>query len=307
MALATLPESCGLGQAAAPPTILVIPSGAHPAYGQLVSGLRERLATRQGAPVLAVGKLEDYRIAQRDSDRATHFRLLVTAGMQAAEQIVRSPPPLQPVLHTLVPRLALRRLALDKEMAGASAIYLDQPMARQFALIRSALPKARRVAVLLGPASRAVRGEILEAAQAAGLAVNIETVLSAHELHRALTNVLDGADALLAVADTLVYNPRTIHHILLSTYHHKVPMVGISRGHLEAGATLALYSTPQQIGRQAAEMILEAFAAPDGPRLPPPQFPRYFTVEVNERVAASLGLRLPSRESLQQALEHARP
>lgn len=301
MVLAATLGSFPLGQAAVPAEILVIPSGTHPAYGQLVAGLRAGLAERPGAPALTVGTLEDYRAAVRGGERVPRYSLVVTAGIQAAEAVVQSPPSV-PVLHTLVPRLAFARLASPRA-ARISAIYLDQPLGRQFALLRLALPEARRVAVLLGPASQDLRGKLQEAARAWGFAVNIETVSSEEALPRALMGVLENADALLAVPDALVYNARTIHHILLTAYHYKIPMLGLSPAYIEAGAALALYATAEQIGRQAAEVILEAFAAPEGPRLPPSQHPKYFTVAVNERVAASLGLRLPPREALQQALE----
>ncbi len=124
-------------------------------------------------------------------------------------------------------------------------------------------------------------------------------------LHRELPWILEGADALLVVADEQIYNARTIHHILLATYHRRIPVLGLSPAYVEAGTVLALYTTPpEQFARQAAATVLETLAAPktDTRRLPPRQYPRYFTVGINERVAASLGWRLPDAATLEHML-----
>jgi hypothetical protein len=69
---------------------------------------------------------------------------------------------------------------------------------------------------------------------------------------------------------------------------------------VSAGALLAVFSTPAQIGRQLGEELV-ALAEESGP-LPPPRHPRYFSVEVNARVARSLGLTVPSAAVLERRL-----
>ncbi|HUY02335.1 MAG TPA: ABC transporter substrate binding protein, partial [Rhodocyclaceae bacterium] len=108
-------------------------------------------------------------------------------------------------------------------------------------------------------------------------------------LYPALARALDGADALLAVADPLVYNGNTIENILLASFRAGVPLVAFSPAYVRAGALLGLYSTPAQIGTQAGKM---ARAVLQGRPLPPPQYPTEFTVEINRHVARSLGLDL---------------
>jgi ABC-type uncharacterized transport system substrate-binding protein len=68
-----------------------------------------------------------------------------------------------------------------------------------------------------------------------------------------------------------------------------VPLVAFSPAYVKAGAVLALYSTPAQVARRAAEMTRTWLA---GRGLPPPQAPREFAVTANAKVAASLGLQL---------------
>jgi ABC-type uncharacterized transport system substrate-binding protein len=208
------------------------------------------------------------------------------------------------VLHTLLPRHTyneITRTATPAPRRGAtSAIYLDQPLARQLELIRQALPVHRRLAAVLGPTSLDQLNELRTQAKNKGFELDIEKITEAEQLQPALHRLLDDHDVLLSLADSLVFNSGTIHHLLLTSYRYRVPVVGLSRSYVEAGALLAVYSSPEQIGRQAAEIVLGLSGAPLA--LPAPQYPKYFSVAVNSRVAGSLGLRLPEEAELERRL-----
>jgi signal transduction histidine kinase len=92
---------------------------------------------------------------------------------------------------------------------------------------------------------------------------------------------------LLAVPDSTVYNNRTISNILLTAYHQRSPVVGFSPAYVKAGALLALYSTPAQVGQQAGEAARLGLATGS---LPPPAAPRHFRISTNPYVARSLGI-----------------
>jgi ABC-type uncharacterized transport system substrate-binding protein len=64
---------------------------------------------------------------------------------------------------------------------------------------------------------------------------------------------------------------------------------------------LSLHSSPAQIGRQAAEWVSGAIQGMPV-RLPPPAYPTYFSVSINEQVARSLGFALPSEAELEKRL-----
>jgi ABC-type uncharacterized transport system substrate-binding protein len=105
-----------------------------------------------------------------------------------------------------------------------------------------------------------------------------------------LKKVLADADVLLALADQQVFNPQTIQNILLASFRAQVPMVGFSPAYVRAGALLAIFSTPEQIGRQSAALAKDVL---QGKGLPAtPLYPSNFSVMVNDHVARSLGLSL---------------
>lgn len=234
-------------------------------------------------------------INSQDLDKLpASIRLLLPLGAKASDAALGLDSSL-PTLVALLPRAHVERLQL-KSPRRLSAVYLDQPSERQLNLLRLALPEHHRVGLLLGPES-AGRGQPF--ASAKNLRLVSEYIAGDNELFPALQRVLADADLLLAVPDALIYNRQTLPNILLTTYQHKIPMVGFSPAYVRAGALLALYSTPTQMAEQSADLVKGVLA---GRPLPPPQFPRDFSIGVNAHVARALGLSLPDETTLKTRL-----
>lgn len=230
--------------------------------------------------------------------------LLVAVGVRAAEALAGLPNRV-PLLAVLVPRswyLATGRAALRAGgRRSVSAIYIDQPFERQARLIRLAFPDARRVGVLLSGEQAGLLDGLDAALRSQRLGLVSAVLAEDQRLITALETVLTEADLLLAVPDPRVFNRNTAQSIFLTSYRYRDPVVGYSRSLTRAGALLSLHSSPSQIGRQSAEWIGSAVNG-GSVRLPPPAYPAYFSVTVNEQVARSLGLAVPSAEALEQAL-----
>ncbi|MDP1652787.1 MAG: hypothetical protein Q8L56_08695 [Rhodocyclaceae bacterium] len=197
-----------------------------------------------------------------------------------------------PVLATLLPQAVF-----DARMASGpvvqrpfSAAVLDQPLGRQMALIKRALPRRQLIGVLVGAQSQSLLGGLDKEARARGMIlVSAPTIGAPETIYPALKLVLNDAEVILALPDPVVYHGASLQNILLTTYRVRVPLVAFSPAYVKAGAVLAVYSTPEQVARRAVEMIGNWLA---GRGLPPPQMPREFTVTANSKVAASLGLKL---------------
>jgi hypothetical protein len=207
-----------------------------------------------------------------------------------------------PVLATLLPRAAF-----DEQVAQSSAgrrtisaAVLDQPIGRQLALLKRALPDRRRIGVLSGPQTQALLKTVQKEAAARGqTVVTGPAIATTDDIYPSLKVVLDEAEVILAMPDPVVYHGTSIQNILLTAYRARVPLVAFSPAYTKAGAVLALYSTPAQVARRAAEMLRNWFS---GRGLPPPQAPREFAVVANVRVAASLGLQLDEAAVLAEDL-----
>lgn len=182
----------------------------------------------------------------------------------------------------------------------ATALFLDQPIARQLNLIKVVLPTARRIAVLFGNSSVRQRDRVQAAARRLGLELITRRVEDDSEVGPALEKMLDGVDALLALPDPNVYNRDTIYGVLLTTYRKGVPVFGYAKSLVDAGAVAAIYSSPQDVGHQLAEMAAD-YLGKHQP-LPPPSEPKRFSVKINKRVMRSLGLPVLSEDEVRRSL-----
>lgn len=259
-----------------------------------------------------LGEAGDKRFRLRERTITDYTRqptgadLIITIGVEAASAVLREPSS-EPVYCVFLPQATFRTLVQQLPAAGStgariSALYLDQPDERRLRLLRLALPQATKLGVVLGPESRAVQAALRRSASAQGIELQIEVIDDEKQLIGALHRVMSEADILYAVPDPLVFNRHTAQNILLTAYRLGKPVIGYSRAYVNAGALLALHSTPAQIGRQLAETLL---ALPATLTLPPPRPPRDFSLEINERVAHSLGLSIGQADEILQQLRAA--
>ena len=181
-------------------------------------------------------------------------------------------------------------------------MYLDQPIDRQLDFIRLAMPEARRIGVLLGPESGKQFSVLQAAALERRLKIVAQWVGQDRELASALQKILPDIDIMLALPDPAVFNAGTIQLILLGSYRQRLPLFGFSAAYVRAGAIASLHSTPEQVGAQAADMLLTALAKG---HLPPPQYPRQYAIATNPHVARSLGVAIEGEEALLQRMNRA--
>jgi len=228
-------------------------------------------------------------------------RLLVSVGTKATQAALALHTRI-PILAVLVPKASFDALAApaNEERRPISAIYLDQPYSRQLALIRLAFPERERVGVLLREQDRQKLDALLAAARVRKVQVVSELLPNGAAIVPALERLLAASDLLLVLPDALLYNKNDIQSVLLTSYRYHDPLVGYSQALVRAGAIMALYSTPAQIGYQAAEVALRSL---NTGTLPVPQYPKYFTVSVNLQVARSLGIPAPDEIGMQEALQ----
>lgn len=286
------------------PLLLILQSGSAPVYQEVTRSILtsvESICSECRNYRISQANIEDEpleKLLEPDGDKPI---LLVTIGVNAARRVAE----LQsatPRLYTLIPLSTAASLNMDESSASTSAIYLDQPFTRHLNLIKLIGTGKQVVGVLFGPVTQDSSAVLKLAAAELGISIRQETVTEQSQVGPALRRLLEESDLLLALPDPLVYNQNTIFNILLSSYHNQVPVVGFSASYVKAGALLAVYSTPSNIGRQIAETIRQ-FVTTGSNALPDAAFPRYFSIEVNRNVARSLDIDLPSAIELQKHLE----
>lgn len=233
------------------------------------------------------------------SAEGTRADLIVTAGVKATELMMDKA---EPVLAVMIPSTKYVDLLEKQNRSGhISAIYIDQPLSRQVALLSAVLPESKRVGVLYSAESRIDLKDLHDELDKQGYKLVAKQVQGSETLSSGLDEVLEHSDVLLAIPDSNIFNSSYIRNILLSSYRRHIPLVGLSQAYVNAGALCAIFSTPEQLAAQAsAEAILFAQTR----HLPAPQPPAQFTIAVNQDVARTLDITINPPNVLHTQVEN---
>jgi len=280
---------------------LLVKSGDGEIYSRFQIALSEKLNTSNQENTLVTRNVSEFT-ANPDTAR---FTAVVSAGIEASMAISKTGVDNRAVM-AMLPKASYTTLsasgAIACKPAKCSVIYLDQPVARQLKLIRAALPYARMITVIGSEESSSLREQI--AANAPEFGFRINNILAGSEpvLLNALRDELVGTDVLMAIPDPLIYNSNTARAILLSTFHQRIPLFAYSRSFMRAGATFGIYSSPEEIAAQVAELI-----CCNGKNKAHVLFPKYFTIDVNQHTTEALGISIQNADSLKKILaEHGK-
>jgi len=285
---------------AAPKQVLVLLSEDAALYKEAANAIREGLENEVtgGKLVIRVMVANEAGALAASAQADT---LLVPLGAKAAIAVAHLD---QPILAGLLARQSFEKYfvsGITIPRRQVSAIYLDHPLDRQLLLVRALQPRAKSLGVLLGPTQRAAQPALVSATNAAGLSLNSATLNSSAELFSDLQSLLPTVDVLLLLPDPLVVNRNSVQNLMLSSYRQRVPTLGYSQSLVDAGALAAVFSTPQQIGKQISETIQSMLPGKNW-ELPPPVYPKYFSVKTNASVARSLGIAMPGDAILRQRM-----
>lgn len=167
-----------------------------------------------------------------------------------------------------------------------TAIYAEPAPAIQFQLISMLYKKRVSVVAILGSKSSYLTPILQQAASQTSTPLHIENYAETENINRVLNRIAD-YQAILATPDSALYSPGNIRNILLTTYRRNQPIIGFSAGLVKIGTLASAYSDIEDISAQIEEVV-SAFKASG--KLPEPQFPKYYSVVVNEDVARSLNI-----------------
>jgi len=260
------------------------------AYQEAAAAVSQQLAGRASVSVV---QADAYAPAAGKEPSA-----IVALGTFALRAVL-SGEPRAPVIASLIPRSAfefeLRQAPAPSSGRRVAAVFLDQPIARQLNLVRVVLPKRTRIGLLVSAATEDTARTLESAARERGLVVVREAIAGPDGVSPALSRLLGESDLVLALPDASIFNAGTIHNILLSALRARQPLIGFSEAYVRAGALAAVYSKPEQVGRQAGEMAASVLG---GAALPASQYPRAFSVSVNPTVARALDIALEEGDAV---------
>jgi putative tryptophan/tyrosine transport system substrate-binding protein len=269
--------------------IAIVISEDTPIYRNLADTVR-RLVTQQAPPPVKLFTLpaEGLLVGERDILNADFYSMAIAVGARAAGILadLRVKPP---VLNTLIPRALYERLPQHDKPGHYSAIYLEQPLSRHLELARLVLPGKTRLGFVHGQQSAYYWAELERQAKTKELTLVAEMIERSSDLGPTLQRIFSRADFLLVMPDAELFNRTTIPKMLLSSYHSRRPVIAFSAALVKSGALAAVYTSPENLARHIAEVVLKLQSGGKFV-LPPPQYPIYWSVSVNRQIARSLGL-----------------
>lgn len=277
-------------------SILFIMSKDAPAYSQVVDFVESNLsATRRSYSFRRLLKNDSSELAERLKDAD----IIVTVGAGATETAMKEKP-VQPLIAALITDSAFSALANNYYgstpqalAARVSVIFLDQPVQRSIKLAKLLVPSASSTGLMLGPASQGRGEEFSQYASEVGLTANLVNIESSDNPILAIEPVLAKSDVFIPVPDSRLINIASAKWILQLSYRYRIPVIAYSKTYLNAGALAAIYSSPENVGRQTSELILNQ--STDITSKGGAHMPAYFSVQFNTTVAGHL--RIPLEET----------
>jgi putative ABC transport system substrate-binding protein len=248
-------------------SVLVLSSRDSPVYRQVTESFQATLRAEVAGLEFVSLTLKDDSPDQQEkleSFRQQGVDLVFALGSRATKLAAERFPE-RPVVATMV--LPLSDL---QALPNVTGVALEFPVADQIQWMRRLLPGAHRIGVLYDPARNQ---EWVDAARRAadkeGLTLVPIAVKSARELPVGLKRLARDADVLWAISDKTVFSSQTLKQVLLSSFRNKIPVVGLSRSWVKAGAFYALDRDYQDLGRQNGVIARRLLAGTSAEKIAP--------------------------------------
>lgn len=277
--------------AAEPVRIGVLLSQDSMPYQEVVTGFRQLLDKNGVRAAIEVHALQGDETRARTAARQEAGRrteLLFAVGTLAV-QAARREAPSVPLVVAMI--LSAEEL---KGAANATGVVLEVPLETELDWLRRLLPEQKNIGVLYGPAINPARiSEALRLAAERGVLVHARRVETPRDLPAELEHLASQTEVLWGLADPMVLNQQTAQPLLLFSFRNRIPLVGLSRSWVKAGALYALERDFRDIGMQCGELARRILqGAPAGSL--PPQSPRKLGYIINLKTAQHMKIGFPA-------------
>lgn len=276
---------------------LVVLSGDTPLYRGFVEGLESGLSAQLNQETLVIRQERELDASQS----LAGYKAIVAVGVNAAKKIRVLNTEKAKVLYALMPRATYRTLIAANEArpwaANEHVLYLDQPMKRYLALIQAIWSgKPGVIGVVYSDESEDVLAQLQEQAKNR-FKIKAIKVDAPGDAILVLQAEMRDVNALLTLPDVKLFNSQSIQALLLTSFRLGIPIIAFSDGFVQAGAVAAPISRPEDLGRQAAEVV-SCWTTSCSDPVSRELFPKYFAISVNRTVARKMGIEMPDAAQL---------
>jgi putative ABC transport system substrate-binding protein len=269
-------------------------------------------AFRQGLRELGYVEGRDVLVEERWADNAPdrlpalaadlvrrQVDVIVTGGdgpVRAAMQATETIPIVMGVSGDPVRAGFVASLARPTANVTGLAALSPELSAKQLELLREAVPRLSRVAVLwnaTNPVKALDFEETERAARSLGLSLQSAEVRSARDLDVAFDVVARRpVNAVLVLIDELLNQPENVKRIAALALNHRLPSISLDRPYVEAGGLLSYGPNVRELFHRAASYVDRILKGAKPANLPVEQ-PTKFELAINMKTAKALGLTIP--------------
>jgi putative ABC transport system substrate-binding protein len=176
-------------------------------------------------------------------------------------------------------------------VTGLSQQLTPEIRAKQLQLLKEALPRVSRVAVLRSEATSVGLKEYEVAGRALDVRVQVVNVAGPEDLERALAAVArDRIDALIVPADPSLFTQR--QRVTELAREHRLPGIYSTREFTEAGGLMSYSARITDQFRRAA-VFVDKILRGASPAFLPVESPSQYELVINLKTAKALGLKMP--------------
>lgn len=207
------------------------------------------------------------------------------------------------VLSTFVTRESFR-LVTERypEVAGDySAIYLDQPVERQFSLAIAISPQLESLGTILPENAASVVEELSDAATSCNIRLEYDEIADTDNPIAVIEKVFSKSDVFLILPHDREFMRKTAKWVLYISASRRKPVIGFSRKYTRAGALIAMFSSPEDAGMETGELLQQWLSGRSAFKTVR-RHGELFHLVINQKVARSLGYHTLDVATLKQTM-----
>jgi putative ABC transport system substrate-binding protein len=176
-------------------------------------------------------------------------------------------------------------------VTGLSQQLIPEIRAKQLQLLKEALPRASRVAVVHSPSTTVGLREYEEAGRALQVRIELVEVSGREDLDHAFRKMAkDRVDAILVPGDTLLFTER--RRVALLAREYRLPGIYSLHEFTEAGGLMSYSARLTELFRRAA-VYVDKILRGANPATLPVESPTQYELVINLKTAKTLGLTIP--------------
>jgi len=180
----------------------------------------------------------------------------VVIGSRAAAQVNKILPPSKSFVYCMV--VDPQKVGIDPTRGQVAGVSIVKSVREQFAIIKSAMPTLRSIAMLYRSTSQQSMQTLSDVRKQLPKEWRLEAVDidSMKSQAAAIQELFERkSDLVWTTADSSIYNRAIVKSLLLSSLRSGIPVFGFSGSFVKAGALLGLDANPVTQGEFAASLV----------------------------------------------------